>query len=84
MEAYDSTKSVTTLAEAGGLILGRSWDKKSLENFPPCYSPLLTDFTPPPPKKKLRKSGWKLVGNINILYGNLKSENSQAYARKPQ
>ncbi len=33
-------------------ILGRIWDK-SLQSFPPCYSqsPLLTDYTPPPPQK---------------------------------
>ncbi len=52
-------------------ILGRNWDK----SFPPCYSqsPLLTDFTPPPPLKKI---GLKLVCNVNILDGSLKSENS--------
>jgi hypothetical protein len=37
---------------------------------------LLTDFTP--------KSGLKLVFNVNIVYGNLKSENSQNYGQKPQ
>ncbi len=26
----------------------------------------------------------KLVCNVNIVYGNLKSENSQEYAQKPQ
>jgi hypothetical protein len=30
-----------------------------------------------------RKSGLKLVCNVNV-YGNLKSENSQDYAQKPQ
>jgi hypothetical protein len=39
------------------------------------YSPL------PPPQNK---SGLKLVCNVNIVYGNLKSENSQYYAQKPQ
>jgi hypothetical protein len=55
---------------------------KSLKCFPPCspQSPLLKDFTPPP----LRKSGLKLVCNVNIVYGNLKSENAQDYAQKPQ
>ncbi len=59
-----------------GRILGRNWDK-SLQSFPPCYSqlPLLTD---------LSKSGLKLVCNVNIVYGNLKSEKSQDYAQKPQ
>jgi hypothetical protein len=39
------------------------------------------DFTPPP---ALSKSGLKLICNVNIVYGNLKSENSQDYAQKPQ
>ncbi len=30
------------------------------------------------------KSGLKLVCNVNIVYGKLKSENSQDYAQKPQ
>ncbi len=38
-------------------------------------------FTLLPP---LRKSGLKLVCNVNIVYENLKSENSQDYAQKPQ
>jgi hypothetical protein len=32
----------------------------------------------------LSKSGLKLVCNVNIVYGNLKSENSQDYTQKPQ
>ncbi len=55
------------------------------ENFhtwAPCYSqsPLLMDYSPP------SKSGLKLVCNVNIVYGNgnLKSENSEFYAQKPQ
>jgi hypothetical protein len=52
-------------------------------SFPPCYSqsPLLTDFTPFFPS---RKSGLKLVCNINIVYENLKPKNSQDYAQKSQ
>ncbi len=38
------------------------------------------DLPPPPP----RKNGLKLVCNVNIVNGNLKSENSQDYAQKPQ
>ncbi len=55
--------------EIRGRILGRNWDK-SLMTFPPCYlqSPLLTDFTP------LSKSGLKLVCDVNIVYGKLKTE----------
>ncbi len=43
----------------------------------------MTYFTasPPPP---LSKSGLKLVCNVNIVNGNLKSESSQDYAQKPQ
>ncbi len=35
-----------------GRILGGNWDKR-LKSFPPCYSqsPLLKDFTPPPPPR---------------------------------
>ncbi len=32
----------------------------------------------------LSKNGLKLVCNVNIAYGNLKSENSQDYAQQPQ
>jgi hypothetical protein len=69
-----------------GWILGRSWDN-SLKSFPPCYSqlPLLTDFTPlPTSPPHLRKSGLKLVCNVNIVHGNLNSVDSQDYAQKPQ
>jgi hypothetical protein len=66
-----------------GRILGRNRDK-NLKSFPPCYSqsPLLTDFTPPPPS--LSKSALKLVCNGNIVYGNLKAGNSQDYDQKTQ
>ncbi len=46
-------------------------------------SPLLTDFIPPSPPPP-SKSGLKLVCNVNIVYGNLMSENSQDYAQKPK
>jgi hypothetical protein len=44
--------------------------------FPPCYSQLtlLTDFTPLSPHSP-SKNELKLVCNVNIVYGNLKSEN---------
>jgi hypothetical protein len=32
----------------------------------------------------LSKSGLKLVCNVNIVYRNLKPENSQDYAQEPQ
>jgi hypothetical protein len=71
---YPGDRSVPR--NTGGRILGRNWDK-SLKSFPPCYSqlPLLTDFTSPH-----SKSGLKLVCKVNIVYGNLKSENFQDYA----
>ena len=55
---------------------------KSLKSFPPCYSQstLITDPPPPLPSK----NGLKLVCNVNIVYGNLKSENSKDYAQKPR
>jgi hypothetical protein len=65
-----------SLSHIRGRIPGRNWDK-FFKSFPPCY--FLTDFTPtplPPPSK----IGLKLVCNVNIVYGNLKSENSQDYA----
>ncbi len=41
-------------------------------------SPLLTDFTPPTPlEQKWFESGC----DVNIVYGNFKSENSQDYAQ---
>ncbi len=45
-------------------------------------SPLPADFTPPAPLE----SGLKLVCkcNVNIVFENLKSENSQDYAQKPE
>jgi hypothetical protein len=44
-------------------------------------SHLLPDFTlPPPPEQKW----FEMVFNVKIVYGNLKSENSQDYAQKPQ
>jgi hypothetical protein len=64
--------------EDRGRILGRN-ENTSPKSFPPCcsQSSLLTDFT-------LTKSDLKLVCNVNIVYGNFKSENSQDYAQKPQ
>jgi hypothetical protein len=43
------------------------------------HSHLHYEFYPPP-----SKSGLKLVCNVNIVFGNLKSKNSQDYAQKPQ
>ncbi len=38
-------------------------------------------FTPPPPPSK---TGLKLACNVNIVYGNLKSDNTQDYDKKLQ
>ncbi len=64
-----------------GQILGRNPDKSLKSCVPPCYSqsPLLRDFTSPPPLP-LSKSGLKLVCNVNIAHGHLKYENSRDYA----
>ncbi len=61
-----------------GRILGPNRGK-SLKSFPPCYSQ-----SPVPTDLLLHKSGLKLVCNVNVVHGNLKSENSQDYAQKPQ
>jgi hypothetical protein len=45
--------------------------------------PLLKDFPPPPPPFPLEQS-LKLVCNLNIVYGNLKTENFQDNSQKPQ
>ncbi len=80
-------KDPGTEAEFIDVNAPRKWDK-SLKSYPHCYSqsPPLTAFTSPPPLL-LSKSGLKLVPKkctLNIVYGNLKSENSQDYAQKPQ
>jgi hypothetical protein len=56
-----------------GQILGRNWDK-SFNSFP------LTIHSPPlsPEKKKWFDTGLK----CNIVYGNIKSENTQDYGQK--
>ncbi len=68
-----------------GRILGRNWDK-SLDSFLHCYSqsPLLTDFVPPhPPPLPPEQKKWVETGcNVNIVYGNLKPENSEDCAYK--
>ncbi len=46
-------------------------------------SPLLTDFNPPPPPPWL-KVFWNWFCNVSFVFWNLKSENSQDYAQKPQ
>ncbi len=43
-----------------------------------CFTSTNGFYSPPPP---LSKSSLKLVCNINLVYRNLKSENSQDYAR---
>ncbi len=62
-----------------------SWTWLGQKSFPFSYSQStrLPDLPPPPPHP-LSKSGLKLVCNVNIVYGNLKSENSQNYAQKSQ
>jgi hypothetical protein len=56
-----------------GKILGHNWDNKSSEFSSLRFTIISTDFTPPP----LEQSGLTLVCNINIVYRDLKSENSE-------
>jgi hypothetical protein len=61
-----------------GGILERNGEFSSL------LSQSQADFTPPPPPEQKWVENLKLVCNVNIVYGNFKSENSQAYDQKPQ
>ncbi len=62
-------------------ILGRNWDQSLKSFLPAIHSHLYGFYSPPPPPPS--KSGLKLVRNVNIVNGNLKSEHSQVYAQKP-
>jgi hypothetical protein len=63
------------LSYSRGRILGRNGDKM-LRVFLIAYSQSSNEFTPSLP---LSKSNLKLVCNVNNLYRNLKSKNSQDY-----
>ncbi len=65
-----------------GRTLGRNWFK-SLQSFPPCYSQSPLPTNPPPHPHPLNQRDLKLVCHVNIVYGNLMSENSQYYAQRP-
>ncbi len=56
----------------------KSLDFSSLQFTVTCSNGF---YSLPPP---LSKSGLKLAYNVNIVYGNLKSENFKDYAPKPQ
>jgi hypothetical protein len=61
-----------------------SWTSlgKSLRVFPLLFTVISTNgFYSPSP---LSNNGLTLVSNVNIVYGNLLTENSQDYAQKPQ
>ncbi len=69
---------------SSGLCWGRILRRirgKSLKSFPPLLVTFTSSYKFYSP---LNKSGLKLVCNVNIVYGNLKSENTQDYAWKPQ
>jgi hypothetical protein len=51
------------------------------EEFSSLLFTSTNEFYPPPP---LEKKCLKLVFNVNIVYGYLKSENFQDYSQKPQ
>ncbi len=61
-----------------GRIHGRRWDKVLRVFLHAIHSHLNGFYSP------WSKSGLKLVCNVNIVYGNLKSENPQDYAQKLQ
>ncbi len=67
--------------EFWGRIPGRNWNKSHMR-FPPFHtqSSPPTSFSPHSPWEY----GLKLVCDVKIMYRNLKSENSQDYAQKPQ
>jgi hypothetical protein len=72
-----STVHYTSRDVHWGRILGRNWEFSSL-----LFTITSTNgFYSPSP---LSKSGMKLVCNKNIVYGNLKYENSQDYDQKSQ
>ncbi len=62
-----------------GSILGHNWDTKVLRVV--CLAIYITSTNGFPPSPSLSKSGLKLVCNVNIVYGNLKSENYQDMPR---
>ncbi len=66
-----------------GRILGRNWDKSLKSFLLAIHSHLYYGFYSPR-SPLLSKSGLKLFCNVNIEYGNLKSENTQDCAQKPQ
>ncbi len=67
----------------GGLILGHNWDKRHKSFLLAIHSHLYYGFYSPR-SPLLSKSWLKLFCNVNIVYGNLKSENTQDCAQKPQ
>jgi hypothetical protein len=64
--------------QSGGRNLRRNWDKALRVFLLAIHSNLYQRILLP--HSALSKSGLKLVCNVNIVYENLKSENSQDYA----
>jgi hypothetical protein len=81
------TDKVVTVYLDSGRILGGNWDN-SLKSF--FFSSLLftvtsaDEFYSPSPPPRAKVVCFKLVCNVHIVYRNLKSEESQDYAQKPQ
>jgi hypothetical protein len=65
------------LYETRGRTLGRNWEK-SLKSFPPCYSqsPILKDFTPPPPLKSENSQDYSQKPQRICMFMNLASGRS--------
>ncbi len=77
-----SLLSIFKIAKTQPVMRLNSWTWFGQNSFPFCYSQsaLLTDLPPHPLEQKWFETGC----NVNIVYGNLKSENSQNYAQKPR
>jgi hypothetical protein len=82
---YTETSSLKTVKKPQRkcMFMNSAWDKKEFSSLIFTVT-FISEFYSPPPTQPPSKIGLKLVCNGNIVYGNLKSENSQDYAQKPQ
>ncbi len=85
---FSSTVQISSAVLYRGRVLGRNCDKGPkvlrvflLAIYSHLYSHLYKRILLPPP---LEQKWFETGCNVNIVYGNLKSENSQDYAQKPQ
>jgi hypothetical protein len=77
---YFSVASISVLNIQSYQIFWRSRDSAEVEFLDVRRNGYYSPPAPPPREQK-----WvKTVCNLNIVYGNFKSDNSQDYAQKPQ